>query len=263
MKDYLQYYLKSNLLGIKRIAYFSKSFILEIGADIINIIFALLFYQILYLNVGKGLGIPISDLFILVLSVKLTGDLYNLFFGTGVQSLPYHIQYGTLDGLLIKPFNIFFLMYLSKLNWKCLANLIIDIFLFMILITKYAIDISLVSVLSYLAMICFATLIFTAFNILIYLGSIIFVRLDAFISLISSFFSLSTFPTAIFRNKILRWVFTYLIPVIVIGNFPLMAIRGEQKGSLFLIVIIITLLFSYLAYWGTISMLKHYKSASS
>jgi hypothetical protein len=42
-----------------------------------------------------------------------------------------------------------------------------------------------------------------------------------------------------------------------------MAIRGEQKGSLFLIVIIITLLFSYLAYWGTISMLKHYKSASS
>ena len=70
MKDYLQYYLKSNLLGIKRIAYFSKSFILEIGADIINIIFALLFYQILYLNVGKGLGIPISDLFILVLSVK-------------------------------------------------------------------------------------------------------------------------------------------------------------------------------------------------
>ena len=263
MKDYLQYYIKSNILIIKRMAYFSKSFIMEICADIINIIFALLFYQILYLNVGKGLGIPISDLFILVLSVKLTGDLYNLFFGTGVQSLPYHIQYGTLDGLLIKPFNIFFLMYLSKLNWKCLANLIIDIFLFIILISRYEIAVSLVSVLSYLAMICFTTLIFTAFNILIYLGSIIFVRLDAFISLLSSFFTLSTFPTAIFRNSFLKWVFIYLIPVIVIGNFPLMVIRSEQKGSLFVIALTITLLFSLLAYWGTMSMLKHYKSASS
>ncbi len=263
MKDYLQYYIKSNILIIKRMAYFSKSFIMEICADIINIIFALLFYQILYLNVGKGLGIPISDLLILVLSVKLTGDLYNLFFGTGVQSLPYHIQYGTLDGLLIKPFNIFFLMYLSKLNWKCLANLIIDIFLFIILISRYEIAVSLVSVLSYLAMICFTTLIFTAFNILIYLGSIIFVRLDAFISLLSSFFTLSTFPAAIFRNSFLKWVFIYLIPVIVIGNFPLMVIRREQKGSLFVIALTITLLFSLLAYWGTMSMLKHYKSASS
>lgn len=263
MKDYLQYYIKSNILIIKRMAYFSKSFIMEICADIINIIFALLFYQILYLNVGKGLGIPISDLLILVLSVKLTGDLYNLFFGTGVQSLPYHIQYGTLDGLLIKPFNIFFLMYLSKLNWKCLANLIIDIFLFIILISRYEIAVSLVSVLSYLAMICFTTLIFTAFNILIYLGSIIFVRLDAFISLLSSFFTLSTFPAAIFRNSFLKWVFIYLIPVIVIGNFPLMVIRREQKGSLFVIALTIALLFSLLAYWGTMSMLKHYKSASS
>jgi len=263
MKDYLQYYIKSNILIIKRMAYFSKSFIMEICADIINIIFALLFYQILYLNVGKGLGIPISDLLILVLSVQLTGDLYNLFFGTGVQSLPYHIQYGTLDGLLIKPFNIFFLMYLSKLNWKCLANLIIDIFLFIILISRYEIAVSLVSVLSYLAMICFTTLIFTAFNILIYLGSIIFVRLDAFISLLSSFFTLSTFPAAIFRNSFLKWVFIYLIPVIVIGNFPLMVIRREQKGSLFVIALTITLLFSLLAYWGTMSMLKHYKSASS
>ena len=263
MKDYLQYYIKSNILIIKRMAYFSKSFIMEICADIINIIFALLFYQILYLNVGKGLGIPISDLLILVLSVKLTGDLYNLFFGTGVQSLPYHIQYGTLDGLLIKPFNIFFLMYLSKLNWKCLANLIIDIFLFIILISRYEIAVSLVSVLSYLAMICFTTLIFTAFNILIYLGSIIFVRLDAFISLLSSFFTLSTFPAAIFRNSFLKWVFIYLIPVIVIGNFPLMVIRREQKSSLFVIALTITLLFSLLAYWGTMSMLKHYKSASS
>jgi len=263
MKDYLQYYIKSNILIIKRMAYFFKSFIMEICADIINIIFALLFYQILYLNVGKGLGIPISDLLILVLSVKLTGDLYNLFFGTGVQSLPYHIQYGTLDGLLIKPFNIFFLMYLSKLNWKCLANLIIDIFLFIILISRYEIAVSLVSVLSYLAMICFTTLIFTAFNILIYLGSIIFVRLDAFISLLSSFFTLSTFPAAIFRNSFLKWVFIYLIPVIVIGNFPLMVIRREQKGSLFVIALTIALLFSLLAYWGTMSMLKHYKSASS
>jgi ABC-type uncharacterized transport system permease subunit len=154
-------------------------------------------------------------------------------------------------------------MYLSKLNWKCLANLIIDIFLFIILISRYEIAVSLVSVLSYLAMICFTTLIFTAFNILIYLGSIIFVRLDAFISLLSSFFTLSTFPAAIFRNSFLKWVFIYLIPVIVIGNFPLMVIRSEQKGSLFVIALTITLLFSLLAYWGTMSMLKHYKSASS
>jgi ABC-type uncharacterized transport system permease subunit len=97
----------------------------------------------------KRSGNTISDLFYSCSIGKINWRFYNLFFGAGVQSLPYHIQYGTLDGLLIKPFNIFFLMYLSKLNWKCLANLIIDIFLFMILITKYTIDISLVSVLSY------------------------------------------------------------------------------------------------------------------
>jgi len=87
MKHHIKYYLKVNLLRLKSMTFYTKSFFLELITDIISIVIALLFYQVLYLNIGEGLGIPIADLFILVLSVKLTGDLYNLLFASGVHSL--------------------------------------------------------------------------------------------------------------------------------------------------------------------------------
>lgn len=263
MKRYIQYYYMVNLLGFKRMTYYTKSFIMELIADLINIVVALLFYHILYLNVGKGLGIPIEDLFILVLSVKLTGDLYNMLFGNGVHSFAGHIQYGSLDNILIKPMNLFFLLYCSSLNWKCLINLAIDSILFVILLTRYSVTVNAISIFNYMIVIGLATIVFTAFNILIYLGSIIFVRLDAFASLISSFFSLSTYPAVIFKTTYLRWFFTYIIPVIVIGNFPLLALKGGQSLRIYPAVVLCAVFFTAIAYLATVKMLKHYKSASS
>ncbi len=263
MKHHIKYYLKVNLLRLKSMTFYTKSFFLELITDIISIVIALLFYQILYLNIGEGLGIPIADLFILVLSVKLTGDLYNLLFASGVHSLAGHIQYGTLDNILIKPLNLFFNLFCSSINWRSLVNLGIDAILFIILISQYSIEITAFALFNFLIVICLATTVFTSFNILIYLGSIVFVRLDAFASLISSFFSLSTFPAAIFKSAYLKWFFIYIIPVLIIGNFPLLALKGMQSVRLYLIIVICVALFTSLAYIGTMKILKHYKSASS
>ncbi len=263
MKHHIKYYLKVNLLRLKSMTFYTKSFYLELITDVLSIVIALLFYQVLYLNVGEGLGIPIADLFILVLSVKLTGDLYSLLFASGVHSLAGHIQYGTLDNILIKPLNLFFNLFCSSVNWRSLVNLAIDTVLFIILISRYSIDITALTVFNYLLIIGLATVVYTSFNILIYLGSIIFVRLDAFASLISSFFSLSTFPAAIFKSAYLKWFFIYVIPVLVIGNFPLLALKGMQDIKFYLTIIFCVALFASLAYLGTMRMLKHYKSASS
>lgn len=263
MKSYIVYYIQANLLGLKRLAVYNKSFLLDLLADLVSIVLALLFYRILYLNIGEGLRISIEDLYILVLSVKLTGDLYNLLFGSGVHSLPSLIQYGGLDSILIKPMNVFFILFCSNLNWKCIVNLIIDLMLFMVIIMQYNIIFSVQSLCMYIVMIGLATVVYTAFNILIFLGSIVFVRMDAFSSLISSFFSLSTYPAAIFKASYLKWIFIYVIPVLVIGNFPLMAMKGGYGYHLFVSAGICALIFTIGAYWGTSSMLRHYKSASS
>lgn len=263
MKHYLVYYIQANLLQLKRMVVYNKSFLLDVLADLTGIMLALFFYQILYLNVGEGLRISIEDFYILVLSVKLTGDLYNLLFGSGVHSLPSLIQYGSLDSILIKPMNLFFMLFCSTLNWKYFVNLIIDVVLFVIIFTQYNIAISVMSICLYLIMIGLATMVYTAFNILIYLGSIIFVRMDAFASLISSFFSLSTYPAAIFRASYLKWIFIYVIPVLVIGNFPMMAMKGGYGYQLYIAASMCAVVFVIAAYWGTRSMLRHYKSASS
>lgn len=263
MKRYLVYYIQANLLELKRMAIYNISFLFDLLADLVSIVLAMLFYRILYLNIGEGLRISIEDLYILVLSVKLTGDLYNLFFGSGVHSLPSLIQYGGLDSILIKPMNVFFMLFCSNLNWKCIVNLIIDLMLFVLIFIQYNIVFSVQSICMYLVMIGISTMVYTAFNILIYLGSVVFVRMDAFSSLISSFFSLSTFPAAIFRVSYLKWIFIYVIPVLVIGNFPLMAMRGVYGYHLYIAASICALIFTLGAYWGTSSMLRHYKSASS
>jgi ABC-type uncharacterized transport system permease subunit len=236
---------------------------MDLITDLIAVLLALFFYRILYFNLGKGLHVPLSDLYLLVISVKIVTDIYAFLFASNIRSLPRNVQYGNLDQLLIKPLNLFFLLYCCRINFKAITALLIDGALLIIFFNQFGIALHPLRIVSYFFVLLMAVAVYTAFHILIYLGSIIFVRLDAFTSLLTSFFTLSTYPKVIFSNIYLKWFFIYIVPVIVIGNFPLQAFNGEQTPAFYIIMLICPILFVSLALFSTKRMMKYYKSSSS
>ncbi len=257
------YYLQVNRLGWKRMMFFSKDFILDQVLDIVGLVLGLVFYRILYFQIKSSLGIPLFDLYILVLTVKTVNDFYGLFFSSNISQLPQRVQYGTLDHLLIKPLHLHFQMFCSIMGFKALGRLLIDIVLFIIIVQQFQIHVDFLHITTYLLVLLLALLIFTSFHIILYLGAIIFIKFDAFTSLFTSFFTLSTFPGVIFAQPAIKWLFTYIIPVLIIGNFPLLALKQGMTRSVLLTACLCCAIFLTLAYSATRFMLRYYKSATS
>ena len=73
---------------------------------------------------------------------------------------------------------------------------------------------------------------------------------------------LSRWPDFIFKNMA-RKVFTYLVPVLLVGSVPVKVLLGEQPLTLLLSMVAATLVFWPLIYFFWRLGLRKYESASS
>ncbi len=260
---YLRLYFYFNKLGLNRLKIYKTNFILDTIIDIIGIIIAIVFYKILYLQINNIGGWKIQELYLLVISVKFVNDIYNLFFGLNINSFPNSVQTGYLDYLLTKPKNLIFLVSFLQVNLKVLSNLIVTIFLFIFVIVNYKIPLSLLNIAFYCFALIISIIVKVCFTFLISQLSFLFIKIDALFSFFNSFFSLSTFPSNIFKKKLYSFFFTYCIPVIIIGNFPVKSLLNKLHFANFIVVTgfsVILLIFSIISFK---LLIKRYMSVTS
>jgi ABC-2 type transport system permease protein len=87
-------------------------------------------------------------------------------------------------------------------------------------------------------------------------------RAEALHSLYTDFFSLSGYPASIYQGA-MRFFFTFIIPVVVVANFPVMIVIKLLNPIYTLYALAISLLFFTLSRTFFKFALKYYSSASS
>lgn len=253
--------LYSNLM--RRMAYPFNFYLMALGA-LLQMLLSIAFIKIIFNFINDLSGWNYYQALVIVGSYML---IEGAMWGTCayLNGLKRHIQDGTLDGLVVKPVDSQFIVSIWQSDpedWMRVATAFV-IFVIAVRglgITAYdlAINILLYSYLIFNAY-------FIVYSITLIIRTVTFwtTETDGLWKILESFTRLSQYPTDIFFHKLVRIIFTAVLPLAFIATIPAKILIHGPNAILIISSTALTVLFFVgsrkFYHYG----LKHYSSASS
>lgn len=246
----------------KRELEFRGNFVIQIFGNFLQFTISIIFFKVLYLHVSTIGGWDIYRTLLLLGTTQLVNELYNVFFGENIPKISRYISKGDLDFLLLKPVDTQFLISTRYINYSAIFSLIYPACVIIFSIYTGNIAVSVFQCIIYIFLLLFGFLMRYAFGFGVMVLSFWVTRIGALHSLSSEFFQQSKYPISIFKGG-MRIFFTFIIPIILIGNYPVLSITKDLRLHYPITAFILAILFFYLTRaffkWG----IKFYSSASS
>lgn len=180
-------------------------------------------------------------------------------FASGTASLPDYVHQGVFDQFLLSPRNL----YLRILSSKLRVSAIGDCFFGTILLVVYCVQASLSLSQIIMLLLFLPPMILLFCNINLLSSLIAFFIPDSSVlsrNVFEAFFAPSMYPASLFGGWT-RTFFLYVIPSLMIGGFPIEAIR-DHAFSLVAFVWGISLLWMLLTLWALKQAIRRYESGS-
>lgn len=171
------------------------------------------------------LGYSRNDYLLIIIFANLITNLYNLFFVVAHENLAETIIEGELDYTLIRPVNSFYYYALNRLDISSIINIAINL-----IALKYIISYYTISPLQNLYIIIFLLLgVLLQFVLNQFFVELTFwkERATSIMAIPEYLFDFSIRPKS-FYPYIIRLLLTFVIPVLVATNGPIMILKGEN-----------------------------------
>jgi ABC-2 type transport system permease protein len=279
--SYLRVFLTFARNSLVRDMTFRTNFLLESLASLSWMLANLGFYLLIFSHtryIGRGSGWGQYEFFVFLSTTMFVNSLVQAFFMANVDEFSEMIRTGRLDFALLKPIDTQFVISLQKIDWSSLVNFAAGGVLLAFSLVKLAARPAnplqlepLMAVLYTLYVLCGVAILYSLMIALsatsIWLGRN--QTLYDFWFYITNF---SRYPMEIYSGpwgRPLRWVFTFLVPVLVVVNVParLLAqpLRPETSlhWTLAAFAIVATVASLAASRWVFNRALTSYRSASS
>jgi ABC-2 type transport system permease protein len=179
-----------------------------------------------------------------------------------LTSVVEHIRKGTLDFILLKPADAQFLVSTAKFEpWRAL-NILTGIGVFIYAFHLLGHPPSVLGLFSSVLLLATSSLLLYSLWILTVSAAFYVVKVDNLTYFFSSIFDAARWPSSVFRG-VLRFVFTFVIPLALMTTYPAQAMLGKLSGATLLSAVIGSLLFALLARLIWLQSIGKYTSASS
>lgn len=168
-----------------------------------------------------------------------------------------------LDGLLTKPVNPVFMLALRQFNLGLFSGVFFGIGFLIYAIKKGGLFVGVGEVLGYILLVLCAVLLLFCVLFIMVTFSLKFVRIQGLIQMFWTLMEVGKKPHSIYPTA-LKSIFTFLIPAIIIYNFPSQFLINDHflenmnNGITILIAILITVLWLFIAIWYFKKSLKYY-----
>lgn len=205
---------------------FRANFLMETATSLGWLTLNLTFYVVVFHYtpmLGAGTGWGKHEFFLFLATTYLINGLVQVLFMTNADELSEMIRTGSLDFALLKPIDTQFLVSFQRIEWSSLTNVVFAIVLAIYALGRLGYAPSPVSCGLYAMYVACGVAIF--YGLMISLASAA-VWLGRNQALYDFWFYLSNFaryPREIFQGRLgspLRWVFTFVVPVLVVVNVP-------------------------------------------
>ena len=176
----------------------------------------------------------------------------------GLRKLPDYVASGSFDRFMLSPKNLILRIATSSFGASAVGDVIFGIIC--LVVYCFLIHVSLYQILIAVILLLLATLVFLSMTILI--SSVSFLFTDASSvhdGMFEVFFTPSLFHGGAFQG-IMRFIFTFLIPSLLIGTIPLEALKDISVTKIILMVMMAVLLFLFSIFLFNRSVKKYESS---
>lgn len=241
---------------------YRMDFVANVIRSLTTILVGYIGFSVIFDNTSYLAGWSKNEALVLFGIFLFINELWRVLFFLNLGMLPSYIQKGDLDGLLLKPISVQFLISLRHSLVFAIPNVIISVFV----IGYYSSKITpAIEAFKYIGMgVLMLNGLLLLYSITLLFVSISFwtVRLQAFFDFYQSIIEGARYPVDIFSG-ILRIFFTFILPIAIIFTFPAQYLVKDLSIIAILVSITMGIFFLILSHKFFYYGIKRYNSASS
>ena len=264
MRRYIEIYsimLRNSLI---REMSFKANFLLWMLVEILWFCGQIVFFGIIFGQINQIGDWTKWEVVLLVGTHQIIGQLFQAFFFMNISNIPELVRTGKLDQLLVLPVNSQFAVSTKQFGLDSIVNATIGAIVVIVSLAQLKIVPSFGFVLLYFIALGFGVAIH--YSIMLTLAAVSFwiVRAQGLVYGYFNFLQIARYPDVIFP-KVFRFIFGWIIPVIIVANIParlLIKPLGHPAALVFQLVVAGSAALVLSAFFWRFA-LRRYSSASS
>ncbi len=264
MRRYLEIYsimLRNSLI---REMSFKANFILWMLVEVLWFCGQIFFFGIIFGEVDRIGDWTKWEVVLLVGTHQMIAQLFQAFFFTNVSNVPELVRTGKLDSLLVLPMDSQFAVSTKQFGLDSLLNALLGGAVVIVSLIQLHVMPGAGALLLYAVAVVFGVAIH--YSIMLALAAVSFwiVRAQGLVYGYFNFLNIARFPDVIFP-RLFRFVFGWIIPVIIVANIParlLIKPLGEPAWLMFHLVVAGAIAVALSRFFWLFA-LRRYSSASS
>jgi ABC-2 type transport system permease protein len=264
LANYLRVYgvmLRNSLI---REMNFKVNFLLWMLVEILWFAGQLIFIEVIYTQVGAIGDWTKWDMVLLVGTHQIISQIFNAFFFNNLMNLSELVRTGKLDFVLLQPVDAQFTTSVRRFGIDSLINAFVGVFIVCYALYRISVMPSLGQILLYLVTLLVGVSLHYA--VMFGLATVSFwsVRAQGVIHGYYNIMNLARYPDVVFKG-FAKFVFSWVIPVVVITNVPARVLihASETPWPLIAHLLLISGVMALLSRLSWRFALNHYSSASS
>jgi ABC-2 type transport system permease protein len=243
---------------------FKANFVLWMLVEVLWFVGQIVFFSIIFANVNQIGDWTKWEVVLLVGTHQIIAQIFQAFFFVNIANIPELVRTGKLDSLLVLPIDSQFAVSAKQFSLDSIVNAIVGAGIVILSLSNLHLVPSAISILLYLSALIFGVAVH--YSIMLSLAAVSFwiIRAQGLVYGYFNFLNIARYPDVIFP-RIFRFIFGWIVPVIIIANIParLLIKPLGQPALLMAHLAIASLIIFWLSrvFWRF--ALRHYSSASS
>ncbi|MEP6698760.1 MAG: ABC-2 family transporter protein [Verrucomicrobiota bacterium] len=264
MRRYFEIYgimLRNSLI---RELSFKANFILWMIVEVLWFCGQIAFFSIIFGQVNQIGDWSKWEVVLLVGTHQMIAQLFQAFFFVNLANIPELVRMGKLDSLLVLPIDSQFAVSTKQFGLDSILNAILGGVVVLVSLAQLHVTPSVSAVLLYIVALGFGVAVH--YSIMLSLAAVSFwiIRAQGLVYGYFNFLQIARYPDVIFP-KLFRFVFGWIVPVIIVANIParlLIKSLGQPQWLMLHLVLAGSLAFILSRLFWRFA-LRHYASASS
>jgi ABC-2 type transport system permease protein len=220
MSRYLDIYRIMVRNSVIREMSFKANFILWMAVELLWFLGQIIFIEVLFQYVDHIGDWTKWEVVLLLGTHQIIGQLFQAFFYVNISNLPELVRTGKLDFMLLLPVDPQFAVSTRQFGLDNIVNALVGIAIVVFALAKMHVTPGPLQILMYIPAVGMGVAIH--YSVMFFLASISFwiVRAQGLIYGYYNLFNIARYPDSIFGRGVFRFVFSWIIPVIVVANIP-------------------------------------------
>jgi ABC-2 type transport system permease protein len=243
---------------------FKANFILWMVVEVLWFLGQIVFFSIIFGSIDQIGDWSKWEVVLLVGTHQIIAQLFQAFFFVNVANIPELVRTGKLDSMLVLPIDSQFAVSSKQFGLDSIVNAALGAVVVIISLAQLGFVPQPIHIVLYLVALAFGVAIH--YSIMLTLAAVSFwiIRAQGLVYGYFNFLNIARYPDVIYPH-IFRFIFSWLIPVVIVANIPArVLIKPMGNPTLLMLHLVVAASLAFFAsrlFWRF--ALRHYASASS